>query len=121
MSSKASTLQNMESQVLASTKRPPLTDYDFTVAFKGTQGTVSADISMLRNIQVIQNNTFVNPKNRKKILRRKGPKAYPVSRPTGPSITHHWTRIGDEAAKQANDELLKLFINRLRAQIRKRK
>lgn len=110
----------MESQVLASTKRPPLTDYDFTVAFKGTQGTVSADISMLRNIQVIQNNTFVNPKNRKKIMRRKGPKAYPVSIPTGPSVSHQFDRITSDLVKEGNEFLIKSFEEKLEAQINKR-
>lgn len=106
--------------MLASTKRPPLTDYAFSVSFKGSRGTVSSDISMLRNVQVIQNNTFVNPKNRMKIMRRKGVKAYPVTLPTGPSVSHQFDRITNDLVKEGNEFLVKSFVDKLEAQINKR-
>lgn len=117
---KRTTEDNLTAEVLANSRRIPLKQYDPSITYQGTRGSVFADYSMLRDKELIGNRTFANPSSNR-VFRRKGTKAYPIYSPTGPSITHHWTRIGDDAAQQANDELLKLFINRLRAQIRKRK
>ena len=108
-------------KVNANKARVPLTQYSPKITFNGTRGTVHADVSMLRQRQVISNKTFANPKNPTKIMRRRGKKAYPVFSPTGPSVVHHWTRIKDETIKIANELLVKNFTEKLQAQIEKRK
>lgn len=111
---------SMIAEVLATKSRLPLKLYDPTITYQGTRGSVYVDYSMLREKELMGNRTFANPKN-DKIRRRKGPKTYPIFSPTGPSVAHHWSRIATDITNQANDELLKVFVDKLRAQIKKRK
>lgn len=100
--------------VSASGKRLMLINYDPAMSFIASRGTVSADISMLRSIQVIKQNTFANPSRPRLALKRKTEQAYPLSATTGPSIGHHFDRITPSLIKIGEEDLSKRFSTRIR-------
>lgn len=61
------------SEVTASKKRIPIKEYQPTISYDKTRGTISADISTLRDKQTLTGRVFANPVN-DKIRRRTTPK-----------------------------------------------
>ena len=116
---KGTTQTEMTAEVLATKTRPSIEQYNPSVLYQGTRGSVYADVSMMRGKELIAFRTFSNPVSGK-IWRRKGAKAYPISRPSSPSVAHHWNRISAEIKDKANSELVRLFKEKLDAQINKR-
>ncbi len=106
--------------VIFSRSRIPLLRYSPTMSFKGSRGTVSADISMLRGIQPIGNRVFANPKRPKVPFRRqKDKEAYPISLATGPSVAHHSRRILIDLIRSGEEDLMKRFSTRLENAIKR--
>lgn len=107
------------SEVTASKKRIPIKEYQPTILYDKTRGTVTADISVLRDKQVLGNRVFANPIN-EKIRRRTTPKRFPISNVTGPSINHHFGRVLSNIIPSIDDFLLKSFEEKLTKQFNKR-
>ncbi|MEI2780945.1 MAG: hypothetical protein V9H25_06640 [Candidatus Competibacter sp.] len=105
--------------VIFSRYRIPLVRYTPTISFRGSRGTVSADISMLRGTQVIGNRVFANPKFPKVPFKRKGDTAKPFSLATGPSVAHHARRIKIDLIRAGEEDLLKRFSKRLENAIKR--
>lgn len=116
---KGTTQTEMTAEVLATKTRPSIEQYNPSVLYQGYRGSVYADISMLRGKELIKHRTFSNPSSGK-IWRRKGPKTYPISHPSAPSVAHHYSRISDDVKRQANADLVRLFKEKLEKQIAKR-
>lgn len=116
---KGTTQDSMVAEVHATKTRISLEQYKPTIIFRGTRGSVYIDYSMLRGQELIAHRTFSNPA-KGKIRRRKGAKAYPIYSPSGPSVSHHWDRISEEIKNKANENLVRLFTEKLEKQIAKR-
>jgi len=107
------------SEVTASKKRIPIKEYQPDISYNKTRGTVTADISVLRDKQVLGNRVFANPVN-DKIRRRTTPKRLPISNVTGPSINHHFGRVLPNLIPTIDEFLLKSFEEKLEKQFNKR-
>ena len=106
--------------VIFSRSRIPLLRYSPTVSFRGSRGTVSADISMLRGVQIVGNRVFANPKKPKVPFKRKeDKKALPISLATGPSVAHHSRRILIDLIWSGEEDLMKRFTSRLENAIKR--
>lgn len=107
------------SEVTASKKRIKIENYKPDISYNKTKGTVSADISVLRDKQTLTGRVFSNPVN-DKIRRRTTPKRFPISNVTGPSINHHFGRVLPDLIPTIDDFLMKSFEEKLEKQFNKR-
>lgn len=111
--------ESFNAKLYATTTRKTISAYKPSLSFKGSRGTISADISMLRQKQEIGNRAFATKS--KKLFRRLGNTAYPIVIATGPSVEHQYSRIAQEIIEEINRDLIAIVSEKFIAQLKKRK